>query len=76
MRTQQIPCGSAEPSSPLVNYYLAYITKNARYLEKAESLKMGYCFPSNVEDIAVLRYAAEAGAKAANARVLSRMPLL
>ena len=28
---------------------------------------MGYCFPSNVEDIAVLRYAAEAGAKAANA---------
>ena len=57
----------AEPSSPLVNYYLAYITKNARYLEKAESLKMGYCFPSNVEDIAVLRYAAETGAKAANA---------
>ena len=57
----------AEPASPLVNYYLAYITKNARYLEKAESLKMGYCFPSNVEDIAVLRYAAETGAKAANA---------
>ena len=57
----------AEPTSPLVNYYLAYITKDTRYLEKAESLETGYCFPSNVEDIAVLRYAAETGAKAANA---------
>ena len=57
----------ADPSSPLVNYYLAYITKDAQYLEKAEALKMGYCFPASVEDIAVLRYAAETGAQPANA---------
>lgn len=56
----------AGDSSPLVEYYKAYITKDAAYIEKAEKAEMGYCFPSNIEDIAVLTYAIENG-KAANA---------
>ena len=57
----------ADQNSPLVNYYFAYITKDRSYLEKAERAEMGYCFPSNVEDIAVLKYASENGVNAANA---------
>ncbi len=56
----------AGDTSPLVEYYKAYITKDTAYIEKAEKAEMGYCFPSNVEDIAVLTYAIESG-KAANA---------
>lgn len=56
----------AGDTSPLVEYYKAYITKDTAYIEKAEKAEMGYCFPSNVEDIAVLTYAIENG-KAANA---------
>lgn len=57
----------ASENSPLVNYYKAYITKDASFIEKAEKADMGYCFPSNSEDIAVLEYAAENGKNAANA---------
>ena len=57
----------ADNNSPLVNYYLAFITKDNSYVEKAEKAEMGYCFPSNVEDIAVLKYAAESGENTANA---------
>ncbi len=56
----------AGDTSPLVEYYKAYITKDTAYIEMAEKAEMGYCFPSNVEDIAVLTYAIENG-KAANA---------
>lgn len=57
----------ADNNSPLVNYYLAFITKDNSYIEKAEKADMGYCFPSNVEDIAVLKYASESGENTANA---------
>lgn len=57
----------ADDNSPLVNYYLAYITKDNSYIERAEKADMGYCFPSNVEDIAVLKYASESDENTANA---------
>lgn len=57
----------ADNNSPLVNYYLAFITKDNSYIKKAEKAEMGYCFPSNVEDIAVLKYASESGENTANA---------
>lgn len=57
----------ADEKSPLVNYYKAYITNDISYIEKAENADMGYCFPANVEDIAVLEYAIENGKNAANA---------
>lgn len=57
----------ADNNSPLVNYYLGFITKDNSYIEKAEKAEMGYCFPSNVEDIAVLKFASENGENAANA---------
>ena len=57
----------ADNNSPLVNYYLAFITKDNSYIEKAEKEEMGYCFPSNVEDIAVLKYALGTSEKTANA---------
>lgn len=57
----------ADSNSPLVNYYLAYISKDNLYIRKAEKAEMGYCFPSNVEDIAVLKYASESGENTANA---------
>lgn len=57
----------ADSNFPLVNYYLAFITKDNSYIEKAEKAEMGYCFPSNVEDIAVLKYASESGENSANA---------
>ena len=57
----------ADSNSPLVNYYLGFITKDNSYIEKAEKADMGYCFPSNVEDIAVLKYASESVENTANA---------
>ena len=57
----------APGNSPLVNYYLAYIAKDHSYIAKAEQADMGYCFPSNVEDIAVLRYASQNIENTANA---------
>ena len=56
-----------DENSPLVSYYKAYITNDISYIEKAEKADMGYCFPSNVEDIAVLEFAIENGKNAANA---------
>lgn len=57
----------ADNNSPLVNYYLAFITKDNSYVEKAEKAEMGYCFPSNVEDIEVLQYASATSKATANA---------
>ena len=57
----------AEEKSPLVNYYKAYITKDLSFIEKAEKADMGYCFPADYDDIAVLEYAIENGKNAANA---------
>ncbi len=47
--------------SPLINYYKAYITKDKKYIETAEKMDTGYCFPSSIDDIAVLKYAIENG---------------
>lgn len=57
----------ASVASPLVNYYKAYITKDNSFIDKAEKANMGYCFPSSVDDIAVLEYAIENCKNAANA---------
>ena len=57
----------ANAASPLVNYYKAYITKDNSFIDKAEKADMGYCFPSSVDDIAVLEYAIENCKNAANA---------
>lgn len=57
----------ANAASPLVNYYKAYITKDNSFIDKAEKANMGYCFPSSVDDIAVLEYAIENCKNAANA---------
>ena len=56
-----------EGNSPLIDYYKAYLTKDISFIDKAEKAKMSYCFPSNVEDIAVLEYAIENCKNAANA---------
>lgn len=55
-------------SSPLINYYKAFITSDKSYIKKAEKEEMGYCFPSNIEDIQVLKYAIDEDDTAANAR--------
>ena len=57
----------ADQEHPLVNYYLAYLTKQKTYLQKAEALPNGYCFPNSLEDIAVLQYAIDSGEPSANA---------
>ena len=57
----------ANAASPIVNYYKAYITKDNSFIDKAEKADMGYCFPSSVDDIAVLEYAIENCKNAANA---------
>ncbi len=57
----------ADEGSPLINYYKAYITKDISYIEKAESSEMGYCFPSSLNDIEVLKYAIQNNCNAANA---------
>lgn len=60
--------GFADKASPLVNYYLAYLTGKDEYIKSAEKLDTGYCFPSELSDIAVLEYAADKDKNAANAR--------
>ena len=57
----------ADQEHPLVNYYLAYITRQSSYLHKAEALPGIYCFPNSLEDIAVLQHAIDSGAPSANA---------
>lgn len=57
-----------EGKSPLIDYYKAFISKDISFIEKAEKEEMGYCFPSNIEDIQVLKYAIEEDNTAANAR--------
>lgn len=57
----------AKEGSPLIGYYKAYLLKDPSLIEKAENTEMGYCFPSSLEDIAVLSYAIENGKTAANA---------
>jgi tetratricopeptide (TPR) repeat protein len=48
-----------EGEYPLADYYRAWCSRDISYLKKAESLDSGYCFPSRLEDIAVLNYAIE-----------------
>ncbi len=52
---------------PLVEYYKAYLERDTALIKKAEALDTGYCFPSRLEDIAVLSYAIEHDSSAANA---------
>ena len=51
----------------LVDYYKAYCSKNTSIIKSAEALDTGYCFPSRLEDIAVLKYAIENDSAAVNA---------
>ena len=46
-------------ASPLVEYYKAYLTHGE--IDAAEALDTGYCFPSSLDDVAVLQYAADKG---------------
>ena len=46
---------------PLIEYYKAYLTGNTNDLSSAESMETGCCFPSRLEDIAVLRSAVACG---------------
>ncbi len=52
---------------PLVAYYKAFCKKDESIIKVAESMDTGYCFPSRLEDIAVLKYAIEKNSTAANA---------
>lgn len=52
---------------PLIDYYKAYLKQDISFVKKAEAIDTGYCFPSRLEDIAVLRYAIEEYEKAASA---------
>ena len=57
---------------PLIEYYKAYCMamageNAAAFIAKAEALDTGYCFPSRLEDIAVLQYAINSEKNAANA---------
>ena len=56
-----------EGNSPLIEYYKGYCLKDLSYIEKAERIDTGYCFPSRLDDIAVLKYAIENEKGAANA---------
>ncbi|NLE12855.1 MAG: DUF5107 domain-containing protein [Clostridiales bacterium] len=49
---------SSESKSPLSYYWLAYLTGDREYIKAADALSPAYCFPSRLEDIAVLKYAA------------------
>ena len=53
--------------SPLVEYYKAFCKNDVSLIEKAESIDTGYCFPSRLEDIEVLKFAIDNNDKAANA---------
>ncbi len=57
----------ADEKNPLVCYYTAYITGDKKYIDAAEKSEAKYCFPSNVEDIAVLKYAISECENAADA---------
>ena len=52
---------------PLVEYYKAFCKKNTEFIKIAETMDTGYCFPSRLEDIDVLKYAIENDNTAANA---------
>ena len=52
---------------PLVEYYKAFCKKDTANIKVAESMDTGYCFPSRLEDIEVLKYAIENDKTAANA---------
>lgn len=58
--------------SPLISYYKGYILnqlgKNGiKWMQTAEACDTGYCFPSALEDIAVLKYAIAVNPNGANA---------
>ena len=52
---------------PLIEYYKGYCLKDTSYIAKAEAIDTGYCFPSRLEDVAVLCYVIENDKTAANA---------
>lgn len=52
---------------PLIEYYKAFCKNDISGIEIAEAMDTGYCFPSRLEDIAVLRFAVDNDSKAANA---------
>lgn len=52
---------------PLVEYYKAFCKKDTSFIKKAEAIDTGYCFPSRLEDIEVLKYAIKNDSAAANA---------
>ncbi len=57
---------------PLVSYYKAYCANKLgrsaeEYAKHGDTLDTGYCFPNRIEDIAVLKYAAQAYPQGANA---------
>ena len=51
---------------PLVEYYKAFCKKDIADIKSAEAMDTGYCFPSRLEDIEVLKYAIENDSTAAN----------
>ncbi len=53
--------------SPLVEYYRAYLTGDDSFIKTAEGMDSGYCFPSSLDDIAVLKAAIARDNTAANA---------
>ncbi len=64
--------GFDKGKSPLADYYKAYILSllekdGAEWMKAAEQKATGYCFPAALEDIAVLQYAIDNFAEAANA---------
>ncbi|MBO4432500.1 MAG: DUF5107 domain-containing protein, partial [Clostridia bacterium] len=52
---------------PLIEYYKGFCLNDTSYIENAEKIDTGYCFPSRLEDIAVLRFAIDNDKTAANA---------
>ena len=52
---------------PLVEYYKAFCKKDTANIKVAESMDTGYCFPSRLEDIEVLKFAITNDKTAANA---------
>ncbi|MBO7520255.1 MAG: DUF5107 domain-containing protein, partial [Clostridia bacterium] len=52
---------------PLIEYYKAFCLNDTSYIANAEAIETGYCFPSRLNDIAVLKYAIENDKTAANA---------
>lgn len=62
----------ADDGHPLINYYKAYCLDKlgrdgSEYLKKAEAADTGFCFPSRLEDIAVLKFAQDTNPDGANA---------